>query len=57
MMMDVTHNTEHVFLLELDERKVNIVLDKEEHLNMNGHLESRLLKKFFLIQTDRQFLI
>ena len=48
----VTHNTEHVFLLEL-ESKVNIVLDKSEHLKYEWVSRVKAAEKVFS-HTNRQ---
>ena len=43
---NVTHNTEHVFLLELDERK-DIVIDKEEHVSYEWTSRVKAAEKVF----------
>ena len=48
----VTHNTEHVFLLELEE-KVNIVIDKNEHLQYEWLSRVKAAEKVFS-HTNRQ---
>lgn len=49
---NVTHNTEHVFLLELDERK-DIVIDKEEHVSYEWTSRVKAAEKVFS-HTNRQ---
>lgn len=49
---NVTHNTEHVFLLELDERK-DIVIDKEEHISYEWTSRVKAAEKVFS-HTNRQ---
>ena len=48
----VTHNTEHVFLLELEE-KVDIVIDKSEHLQYEWLSRVKAAEKVFS-HTNRQ---
>ena len=48
----VTHNTEHVFLLELEE-KINIVIDKSEHLQYEWLSRVKAAEKVFS-HTNRQ---
>jgi len=49
---NVTHNTEHVFLLELEERK-DIVIDKEEHVSYEWTSRVKAAEKVFS-HTNRQ---
>jgi len=49
---NVTHNTEHVFLLELDEKK-DIVIDKEEHVSYEWTSRVKAAEKVFS-HTNRQ---
>ena len=49
---NVTHNTEHVFLLELDESK-DIVIDKEEHVSYEWTSRVKAAEKVFS-HTNRQ---
>jgi len=49
---NVTHNTEHVFLLELDERK-DIIIDKEEHVSYEWTSRVKAAEKVFS-HTNRQ---
>ena len=48
----VTHNTEHVFLLELEE-KIDIVIDKSEHLQYEWLSRVKAAEKVFS-HTNRQ---
>ena len=48
----VTHNTEHVFLLELEE-KIDIVIDKNEHLQYEWLSRVKAAEKVFS-HTNRQ---
>ncbi len=48
----VTHNTEHVFLLELEE-KIDIVIDKSEHLQYEWLPRVKAAEKVFS-HTNRQ---
>ena len=48
----VTHNTEHVFLLELEE-KVDIIIDKNEHLQYEWLSRVKAAEKVFS-HTNRQ---
>ena len=48
----VTHNTEHVFLLEL-EKKIDIVIDKSEHLQYEWLSRVKAAEKVFS-HTNRQ---
>ena len=49
---NVTHNTEHVFLLEL-EKKEDIVIDKEEHVSYEWTSRVKAAEKVFS-HTNRQ---
>ena len=51
----VTHNTEYVFKLELDD-KIDIKLDNNEHESFEWLTRVKAAEKFFLIQIGKQFL-
>ena len=49
---EVTHNTEHVFLLELDD-KIDISLDSDEHVSYEWTSRVKAAEKVFS-HTNRQ---